>query len=204
MYTAARAPHSPFKLISVALVFWIVAVVLSGLSGFWCDAGVDSGASNAGLCGSFYLAIFARALSGVGEAATATIAAVYLDDAVPPEKKGLVWHILLGYSPVKRLGSSMGQIANAFRWEWAFLGEAPPMVLFAVGAWFIPFRLKASDGNGLGSQEDLRSAQRRSTVDSLTAGLLNGAADVSTSADYVGNDNALDKIDEQPFLLTPR
>eukprot|EP00946_MAST-07B_sp_MAST-7B-sp1_P003505 g3505.t1 len=197
----------PFKLISVALVFWIVAVVLSGLSGFWCDAGVDSGASNAGLCGSFYLAIFARALSGVGEAATATIAAVYLDDAVPPEKKGLMFGIYYSAIP---LGTALGfvyagQIANAFRWEWAFLGEAPPMVLFAVGAWFIPFRLRASDSDdGLGSQGELGSAQRRSTVDSLTAGLLNGAADVSTSADYVGNDNAPDKIDEQPFLLDPQ
>ena len=197
----------PFKLISVALVLWIVAVVLSGLSGFWCDDG--PGGLTDGLCGSFYLAVFARALSGVGEAATATIAAVYLDDAVPPQKKGLMFGIYYSAIP---LGTAVGfiyagQIANAYRWEWAFLGEAPPMVLFAIGAWFIPFRLKSSQSRSRNNSTGL--APRHSSLDALTAGLLPDSKNVPAinedNGSDSGNNNAGDALSlDQPFLLEPK
>ena len=37
----------------------------------------------------YYFLLFARILSGVGEASVASISVPYLDDRAPPEKKGL-------------------------------------------------------------------------------------------------------------------
>ena len=199
----------PFKLISVSLFLWIVAVVLSGLSGFLCDATAEG----EDVCGSFYLAVFARALSGVGEAATATIAAVYLDDAVPADRKGLMFGIYYSAIP---LGTALGfvyagQIANAFRWEWAFLGEAPPMLIFAIGAWFIPFRLKSSEGvrgnANVKGREVVDSRSRQSTLEALTSSLL---LDVGATREYdeIANDGTVlpdmgESADGKPFLLNP-
>ena len=138
----------PFKIISIALWLWIVAVVLSGASGIWCrsqqeEAQLNHPNDNDTLCSAFYLAIFARALSGVGEAATATIAVVYLDDTLPPSSKGLLFAVYFSAIPVGTAFGFIyaGQIAAHGQWEWAFMSEAPLMIMFAFGSYFVPFVL---------------------------------------------------------------
>ena len=171
----------PFKIISIALWLWIVAVVLSGISGFWCSSqqnAMTAAGNQQGMCSAFYLAIFARALSGVGEAATATIAVVYLDDALPPARKGFLFAIYFSAIP---FGTALGfiyagQIAAHGKWEWAFMGEAPLMIFFATGSYFIPFRLKKHEN----IDENKRGMRRASSLEHLSSALLMHDANVES------------------------
>ena len=165
----------PFKIISIALWLWIVAVILSGVSGLWCTQQQQQQAMHAageqgGLCSAFYLAVFARALSGVGEAATATIAVVYLDDTLPPGRKGLLFAVYFSAIPV---GTALGfiyagQVAAHGKWEWAFIGEAPLMVIFAIGSYFVPFRLKKKEN----LQNKTRGMGRPPSLEHISGSLL--------------------------------
>ena len=170
----------PFKIISIALWLWILAVVLSGLSGLWCTQQQNAMAKDQDeLCSAFYLAVVARALSGVGEAATATIAVVYLDDALPPARKGVLFAIYFSAIPC---GTAMGfiyagQIAALGKWEWAFMAEAPLMVFFAIGSYFIPFRLQKQE-NTAATKNNTGMTRRPSSFEHLSAALLTHDANV--------------------------
>eukprot|EP00039_Didymoeca_costata_P003900 m.70417 g.70417 ORF g.70417 m.70417 type:complete len:516 (-) comp12130_c0_seq1:54-1601(-) len=130
----------PFRLIGIALSLWVIAVVMCGLSGFYCKR------SESKLCDMYYMLLFGRMLSGVGEAAIAAIAVPYIDDRVSPERKGIA---LATYFTAIPVGTALGfiwggKITEIFagKWEWAFFIEAPFMVPFAISAFFIPHRLK--------------------------------------------------------------
>lgn len=132
----------PFKIIGVSLTIWIIAVVLSGLPNIFCK---DHGE---GLCPYFYLMLTGRILSGIGEAAIGTTAVPYLDDRCPPHRKGIYLAIYFMTLP---FGTAVGFMWGGGitkwtgnQWQWAFFGEAPFMVPFAILAFFIPDRLKSS------------------------------------------------------------
>lgn len=69
--------YPPFRLMSVGLGIWVIAVVLSGLAPYIISHN------------SFWILISARVLSGVGEASFQTVVPPYIDDNAPADKRGL-------------------------------------------------------------------------------------------------------------------
>uniref|UniRef100_A0A7S2W9R2 Major facilitator superfamily (MFS) profile domain-containing protein n=1 Tax=Mucochytrium quahogii TaxID=96639 RepID=A0A7S2W9R2_9STRA len=132
----------PFKLISAGLFLWICSAILSGLSGFLC-----TDHSGDGICDSYYLMVFARALSGVGEASLNTLTLPFLDDILEPGSKGFYIGIYYTAIPVGTAFGFMwaGMISQVTggNWEWAFLLEAPVMIPFAILAYLVPFGYKS-------------------------------------------------------------
>ena len=68
----------PFRLLGAGLSIWLLALVLSGLAQWLADGPA-----------TFYFFLFARALSGVGEAAFQCIVPPYVEDFAPPGAKTL-------------------------------------------------------------------------------------------------------------------
>ena len=136
--------HSKFKLMGVGLSIWTLAVLLSGLSGLWCkseQAGVVK-PTQTETCSAFYLMVFARIISGVGEASFATISVPLLDDIVDQKSIGLYLAIYFSAVPVGTAFGFIwgGQISKILGWEWAFLFEVPLMLPAAI----LFFSLKGS------------------------------------------------------------
>eukprot|EP00510_Aplanochytrium_minuta_P001898 CAMPEP_0184014376 /NCGR_PEP_ID=MMETSP0954-20121128/5609_1 /TAXON_ID=627963 /ORGANISM="Aplanochytrium sp, Strain PBS07" /LENGTH=432 /DNA_ID=CAMNT_0026294819 /DNA_START=872 /DNA_END=2170 /DNA_ORIENTATION=- len=117
---------------------WVIAVTLSGLSGFWCK---PSNSEDGSLCSSYYLMVFARALSGCGEAALNTLSLPFLNKILDEESKGFYVGVYYTAIPV---GTALGFIWAglitdiAGGWEWAFLLEGPIMVPFVILMMFVP------------------------------------------------------------------
>ncbi|CAK9309117.1 unnamed protein product [Citrullus colocynthis] len=118
---------NPFRLIGVGLSVWTLAVVGCGFSfNFWSIA----------VC---------RMLVGVGEASFISLAAPFIDDNAPVEKKtgwlGVFYMCIpTGYAIGYLYGGFVGQHLG---WRYAFWGEAILMVSFAVLGFVIkPLQLK--------------------------------------------------------------
>ncbi|GBG25198.1 Protein spinster [Hondaea fermentalgiana] len=130
----------PFRLISLGLALWVVASFLSGFSGFWCVHNDDN------VCSSYYLMVFGRALSGVGEASLNTLSLPFLDDILAPDKKGFYIGIYYAAIPVGTAFGFMwaGTVSSLTGgvWEYAFIVEAPIMVPFVILSYFVPFEYK--------------------------------------------------------------
>ena len=121
--------RTPFTLMGYGLAVWCVAVFLSGL---------------AKLLNSFWLLLFARALSGVGEASFQVIAPPFIDDYAPPGDKVLWLSIFFTAIPVgSALGYGFGSaVANSsLGWGWAFWIEGMLMVPFMLLCFKLPYRL---------------------------------------------------------------
>jgi len=80
--------YPPFRLMSVGLGIWVIAVVLSGLAPYLLSHN------------SFWILISARVLSGVGEASFQTVVPPYIDDNAPADKRGLWLSIFYMAIPV--------------------------------------------------------------------------------------------------------
>ena len=78
--------HPPFRLMTVGLVIWVIACLLSGLSP------------------NFYVLLVARILSGVGEASFQTVVPPYIDSNAPTSKRGLWLSIFYLGIPVGSAG----------------------------------------------------------------------------------------------------
>ncbi|XP_022927822.1 probable sphingolipid transporter spinster homolog 2 isoform X1 [Cucurbita moschata] len=118
---------NPFRLIGVGLSVWTLAVVGCGLSfNFWSIA----------VC---------RMIVGVGEASFISLAAPFIDDNAPVDKKtswlGVFYMCIpTGYAIGYLYGGSVGQHLG---WRYAFWGEAILMVPFVVLGFVLkPLQLK--------------------------------------------------------------
>ncbi|XP_023530643.1 probable sphingolipid transporter spinster homolog 2 isoform X2 [Cucurbita pepo subsp. pepo] len=118
---------NPFRLIGVGLSVWTLAVVGCGLSfNFWSIA----------VC---------RMVVGVGEASFISLAAPFIDDNAPADKKtswlGVFYMCIpTGYAIGYLYGGSVGQHLG---WRYAFWGEAILMVPFVVLGFVLkPLQLK--------------------------------------------------------------
>lgn len=107
-----------YPLLAAGMAIWTLAALISGVSGF---------------LGSPAVLVFGRILSGVGEAALATVALPHLDDVLPSALKGRVFALYYCAMPV---GTALGfvfagEVSEFLSWRWTFLIEAmcmPPFV----------------------------------------------------------------------------
>ena len=140
--------YKPFRLMSVGLTLWVVAAFLSGYSGIMCkEQQAENDFNVSKVCSSFYLMVFARILSGVGEASFATISVPYLDDVVSKDRIGLSLAIYFSAIPV---GTAIGfiwggQMSEKLSWEYAFLIESPLMIPICIYFWFVPHTLSSTN-----------------------------------------------------------
>ena len=100
--------------LGVAGFMWSASAIISGLPNVLCDKNDEH------LCGYFWLMVFGRILSGVGEAASAVLAVPYIDDNVDAEYKALYLSIYFMSLPV---GTALGfvwagAITNATGGQW--------------------------------------------------------------------------------------
>ena len=126
--------HFPkFRLLCIGLVIWVFALFLSGLA-HWLPAAP----------GTFWFFIFARALSGVGEAAFQCIVPPYIEDFAPAASKSL-W-LSLFYTAIPT-GTALGYLYGAAMaetsagWGAAYLIEAVLMAPLAL----LTLRLPSAD-----------------------------------------------------------
>ncbi|XP_010463476.1 PREDICTED: probable sphingolipid transporter spinster homolog 1 [Camelina sativa] len=107
---------NPFKLIGVGLTVWTIAALGCGFSyNFWM------------------IAVF-RMFVGVGEASFISLAAPYIDDSAPVERKNFWLGLFYMCIPAGvALGYVFGgYIGNHLGWRWAFYIEAIAMAIFVV------------------------------------------------------------------------
>lgn len=113
----------PFRLISIGLIIWIVAVVGSAFAP------------------SYWLLFAARMLSGVGEASFQCVVPPYIDDYAPSSKRGLWLAVFYMAIPVGTAsGFAFGGVMSShLTWRWAFGLEALPMVPLILLMWLVPY-----------------------------------------------------------------
>ncbi|KDO34444.1 hypothetical protein SPRG_01578 [Saprolegnia parasitica CBS 223.65] len=116
--------RKPFQLMAISLFVWILSIVMCGLA-----KPLDS----------FYLLLFGRLISGIGEASFHATAPPFIDEFAPPAKRTL-W---LGcyyatFSIGQALGFSYGSVtARTVGWDYGFYLTAVLMVpvVYACYAW---------------------------------------------------------------------
>lgn len=115
--------YPPFKLMSVGLAIWLLAVFMSGAAPH------------------FWVLVVARMLSGVGEASFQTVVPPFIDDNSPPSKRGLWLSIFFMAIPVgTAFGYAWGgNIATTMSWRWAFYIEGIPMLPLIFLIWYMPY-----------------------------------------------------------------
>ena len=115
----------PFKIVTVGLFVWILAVAFSGLSH------------------SFGMLAFSRVLSGIGEASFSCVATPWIQDNAPEGQLGR-WlaiyfcAIPFGYAA----GFGVSGILAAISWRLPFFVEAGLMLLPAIIIWFVPYKFR--------------------------------------------------------------
>ena len=93
----AAKTKPPFRLVAIGTFVWIIAIFLSGLS-----KSLES----------FYLLLFARALSGVGEAAIQTVVPAFIDSQISSKRRSSALAIFyLGFPVGGALGFLWGSYA---------------------------------------------------------------------------------------------
>jgi MFS family permease len=127
---------SPFNLVGVGLVIWCIAIFLCGAAESF---------------DSFWLLLFARVLSGMGEASFQCVVPPFIDDHAPGESKALWLGIFFTAVPV---GTAVGygygaSIAATLSWQWAFHFEAVAMFPLACFCFYLArlgYGLRAAGG----------------------------------------------------------
>jgi MFS family permease len=112
--------HRPFRIIALGMTVWIVAVIICGI---------------AQASDSYYVLIFGRLVSGVGEASFQCTATPFINRFAPPAKRSLYLGIYLASITV---GTAIGYIygsifaSSGFGWAGAYYLEGVLMVGFVV------------------------------------------------------------------------
>ena len=103
----AAKTKPPFRLVAIGTFVWIIAIFLSGLS-----KSLES----------FYLLLFARALSGVGEAAIQTVVPAFIDSQISSKRRSSALAIFyLGFPVGGALGFLWGSsAASSIGWVCSF------------------------------------------------------------------------------------
>jgi len=161
-----------YKLLGSGMGLWTVAVLGSGLSGMLAG---DNRHLAVILLGA------SRALSGVGEAALATIALPHLADIVPASSKGKYFAAYLCAMPFgTALGFAWaGAVSETLSWEWAYILEAPFMLPVVAFLYFAPLEAKLKDTSSSSSPD------AEGTEAPLLAATAEGAAPTSLLSDVV-------------------
>eukprot|EP00939_MAST-03C_sp_MAST-3C-sp1_P002482 g2482.t1 len=117
---------APFRLVALGLTIWMVAIFFSGL---------------AKTLDSFWVLIFARGLSGVGEAALQTVVPAFIDAHVETSRRSLLLAIFyLGFPVGGALGFLWGStMASSLGWNWAFWFELPMILPIVLVCPFLPY-----------------------------------------------------------------
>ena len=170
--------RSPFRLISVGISIWILAVALSGLSGLLF---LDNEFG-------FWVLVFGRMLSGVGEAAMACISLPFLHQVLPEGTKGSLIAIYFAAIPV---GTAMGFVYSGYfssifnnRWEYLFLFEIPFALPFPFLFWNLDprFALEENDddngGVGIGDRSPVADESSTSPNELSLASIHDGVGGV--------------------------
>ncbi|GAB9464607.1 Major facilitator superfamily [Globisporangium polare] len=114
----------PFRTIAFGMSVWVVAVITCGVAKHM---------------ESYYLLLFGRVLSGVGEASFQCNATPFIDSHAPKESRALYMGIFLASITV---GTALGYVygssfaASSLGWDKAFYVEAAMMVLLILGCLF--------------------------------------------------------------------
>ncbi len=116
--------YGRFFLTAIGCTIWILAVFLSGMAGF---------------ANSYIFLLFARILSGFGEAGLQCTIPPWIQNASPPKERGTWLAVFYTAIPV---GTALGYaysslMAEAIGWEWAFFGEGLLMIPLVVFMFFI-------------------------------------------------------------------
>ena len=123
----------PFRLLSMGASVWVIALAISGLA-YWLPE----------TKGTFYIFLFARAISGVGEAAFQCIVPAYIEDFAPPDQRAMWLAILYSAIPVgSAIGFGYGGVLapappTSIGWGWAYLIEAALMLPCAILMAWLP------------------------------------------------------------------
>uniref|UniRef100_K3X402 Major facilitator superfamily (MFS) profile domain-containing protein n=1 Tax=Globisporangium ultimum (strain ATCC 200006 / CBS 805.95 / DAOM BR144) TaxID=431595 RepID=K3X402_GLOUD len=108
--------HRPFRTIAFGMSVWVLAVIVCGFAKYM---------------ESYYVLLFGRILSGVGEASFQCNATPFIDTHAPKEKRALYMGIFLASITV---GTALGYVygsslaASSFGWSAAFFLEGALMV----------------------------------------------------------------------------
>jgi len=119
----AERGHRVFRMMAGGTTVFGLGVLLSGVSGL-----VSHAATGIALLGA------GRVMSGVGEAALVTVGLPYLDSLLGPSVKGRWLAVYFAATPLGTAAGFMwaGHVGKLWRWEYAFLWEAPLIVPFLV------------------------------------------------------------------------
>uniref|UniRef100_A0A7S0DK83 Major facilitator superfamily (MFS) profile domain-containing protein n=2 Tax=Amorphochlora amoebiformis TaxID=1561963 RepID=A0A7S0DK83_9EUKA len=139
--------YPPFLVMGMGLAIWCVAVFISGAAQGW---------------GSFWLLLFGRTLSGVGEASFQCIAPAFIEDFSPPGQKVLMLGIFFSSITVGTAGgyAYSAVISTSWGWAWSFWLEGVAMIPFVVICCLLPFKLNGDNSNG----NNVRTASNHASV----------------------------------------
>ncbi|OQR80603.1 Major Facilitator Superfamily (MFS) [Achlya hypogyna] len=118
--------RQPFQLAAIGLAVWIVSIILCGV---------------AKPAESFYLLLFGRLLSGIGESSFHATAPPFIDEFAPPAKRTLWMGIFFAAVSVgQAIGFSYGSVtARSIGWDIGYYITAALMVPLAIICyWGIP------------------------------------------------------------------
>ncbi|KAA0157025.1 hypothetical protein FNF27_01997 [Cafeteria roenbergensis] len=115
----------PFKLMAVGLFVWCIAVVTCAVSP------------------NYWVLLFGRALSGVGEASFQCVVPPFIDDNAGKKQRSTWLAFFFAMIPC---GTAIGYgwsaiIGDNLGWQWSFGLEAPLMIPAALVTFFLPYHL---------------------------------------------------------------
>lgn len=154
---------SPFSIVCIGLLVWTIASFASGLAV------------------NYWMLLFARLFSGVGEAAFQIVVPTFIDDFSPKDHVGTSMSRLYMAIPVgTAVGYALsGFVAEHYSWRIMFLVSAPLMIPFVVILHYYPLNvLKDAQilGNDFAAEESNASSKQQNDFTptkepSLEAGL---------------------------------
>lgn len=134
-------PNKPFFTISLGIVIWLFAVVLTGLSPNYC------------------VLFLARVVSGVGEASFQIVVPAYIDDYAPQDKVGRWLAYLYCAMPVgSALGFSLSGIISEYL-GWRFLFFLVPVFILPVLVIFLLYPYDPSEKTHTPTADEETSVQ---------------------------------------------
>eukprot|EP01138_Halocafeteria_seosinensis_P015810 gb/GECG01016135.1/.p1 GENE.gb/GECG01016135.1/~~gb/GECG01016135.1/.p1 ORF type:complete len:581 (+),score=35.98 gb/GECG01016135.1/:1-1743(+) len=168
----------PFKLMSVGLLIWCVAAILSGAAPLYS------------------VLVVGRALSGVGEAAFQCVVPPFVDDNAPHKQRTLWLSVFYAAIPVgSAVGFGWGAAWATLTWRYAFYFEVPLMLPLVFLCWWFPFHRKTRKQTLL--TDKLPGTRRQS----ITAGAIDDTFDAVEHRRHEGHDSV--HVPEENQFLDP-
>lgn len=115
--------YPPFKVMSIGLIIWVIAVLLTSVSP------------------TYWMLLLSRGLSGVGEASFQCVVPPFIDDNAPAQSRSLwlaLFYMCIPVGTAAGFGWG-GALGGAVGWRNAFRLEAPFILPVAILVWFLPY-----------------------------------------------------------------